>query len=123
MKCEVRIAALGLGCVFLLLQVVRAEQPRAVDDRLTIELFAEHPQIVTPTGLAVDDRGRVFVAESHTHFRPDNYDGPKTDRILIFEDTDGDGRADKWTVFHEGFTYVMDIEFHRNGALYVATRK
>ena len=96
--------------------------PTSQDDRLTIELFAEHPQIVTPTGLAVDARGRVFVAESHTHFRPDGYKGPKTDRILILEDTDGDGKADKKTVFHEGFTHVMDIEFYRDGSLYVATR-
>jgi putative membrane-bound dehydrogenase-like protein len=112
-------------CVLLGMPVGKTsgEAPRALDDRLTIELVAEHPQIVTPTGLAVDHRGRVFVAESHTHFRPDDYDGPQFDRILIFEDTDGDGRADKRTVFHEGFTHVMDIEFHRDGGLYVATRK
>jgi len=100
-----------------------ADAPQARDERLTVELFAEHPQIVTPTGLAVAADGRVFVAESHTHFRPDDYDGPAADRILIFEDTDGDGRADKRTIFHEGFTHVMDIEFHHDGWLYVATRR
>lgn len=118
----VRIIVLGVGCL-LLASRSQAEQPRAVDDQLTIELFAQHPQIVTPTGLAVDDRGRVFVAESHTHFRPDDYDGPKADRILIFEDADGNGRANKRTVFHEGFVHVMDIDFHRDGSLYVATRR
>ncbi|MEO8497713.1 MAG: hypothetical protein ABI614_21820, partial [Planctomycetota bacterium] len=100
-----------------------ADRPTARDERLTVELFAEHPQIMTPTGLAVAADGRVFVAESHTHFRPDDYDGPPADRILIFEDTDGDGRADKRTIFHEGFTHVMDIEFHHDGWLYVATRR
>lgn len=78
---------------------------------------------MTPTGLAVASNGRVFVAESHTHFRPDDYDGPAADRILIFEDTDGDGRADKRSIFHEGFIHVMDIEFHDDGSLYVATRR
>lgn len=96
--------------------------PRTTDRRLAIELFAQHPQIVTPTGIAVDDRGRVFVAESHTHFRPKDYDGPPADRILIFEDSDDDGRPDKRTIFQEGFTHVMDIECHRDGSLYVATR-
>lgn len=103
--------------------VTAADAPQARDERLTVELFAEHPQIVTPTGLAVAKDGRVFVAESHTHFRPDDYDGPTADRILIFEDTTGDGRADKRTIFHEGFTHVMDIEFHADGSLYVATRR
>ncbi|MGE0757033.1 MAG: PVC-type heme-binding CxxCH protein [Pirellulaceae bacterium] len=102
---------------------ITAEPPRALDDRLRVELFAEHPQIVTPTGLAVDRQGRVFVAESHTHFRPDEYEGPAADRILILVDTDLDGRADRKTVFHEGFVHVMDLAFHADGSLYVATRK
>jgi putative membrane-bound dehydrogenase-like protein len=103
--------------------VIAADAPQARDERLTVELFAENPDIMTPTGLAIASDGRVFVAESHTHFRPDDYDGPAADRILIFEDTDGDGRADKRTIFHEGFTHVMDIEFHHDGSLYVATRR
>jgi putative membrane-bound dehydrogenase-like protein len=103
--------------------VIAADAPQARDERLTVELFAENPDIMTPTGLAVASDGRVFVAESHTHFRPDDYDGPAADRILIFEDSDGDGRADKRTIFHEGFTHVMDIEFHHDGSLYVATRR
>lgn len=97
--------------------------PLTTDRRLTIELFCEHPRIMTPTGIAVDDQGRVFVAESHTHFRPKDYNGPPTDRILIFEDPDRDGHAEKRTVFHQGFTHVMDIEWHRDGSLYVATRR
>lgn len=103
--------------------VAEGNVPQSVDPRIVIELFAEQPQLVTPTGLAVDDKGRVFVAESHTHFRPENYDGPKADRILILEDTDGDGRADARTIFHEGFTHVMDLAFHHDGSLYVATRR
>jgi len=97
--------------------------PQSTDPNVVIELFAEQPQLVTPTGLAIDKKGRVFVAESHTHFRPDDYDGPKADRILILKDTDGDGKADEKTVFHNGFTHIMDMTFHRDGSLYVATRK
>ncbi|MBW3598808.1 MAG: hypothetical protein KY475_16220 [Planctomycetes bacterium] len=100
----------------------QSDAPKSLDERVTIDLFAEHPLIVTPTGIAVDGRGRVFAAESHTHFRPDDYDGPHTDRIVIVEDSDGDGRADRRRVFHEGFTHLMDLEFHPDGSLYAATR-
>ena len=47
--------------------------------------------------MAVEANGRVLVIESHTHFRPEGYAGPKADRILAMTDTDGDGRADRIT--------------------------
>src|SRR5688500_15296599 len=92
------------------------------DNRFEITLFAEQPQIVNPIGLQVDGRGRVFVIESHTHFRPKVYDGPPADRILLLEDTNGDQQADKGTLFHEGFIHAMDLALHEDGSLYVATR-
>ncbi len=98
-------------------------KPQSTDPNVVIELFAEHPTLVTPTGLAVDKTGRVFVAESHTHFRPDNYEGPKADRIVILEDRNHDGIAETKTIFHEGFTHIMDLAFHDDGSLFVATRK
>lgn len=95
-------------------------------DGVTIELFAESPQVRTPTGIEVDRRGRVYCIESHTHFRPENYAGPEHDRIQVYEDTDHDGRADRITTFHEGFTHGMDLAFAsapgNDGALYLATR-
>ena len=62
------------------------------------------------------------MVESHTHFRPAKYDGPKTDRIRILEDTNDDGRADKFTTFFEGTTATMDLAVHPDGSVYVATR-
>jgi putative membrane-bound dehydrogenase-like protein len=99
-----------------------AAPPEVADKRLKIELFAEAPQIVTPIGIAVDAKGRVFVVESHTHQRPAGYQGPKTDRIRVFEDTKGTGKADKVTTFFEGTSSTMCLSFDREGALYVATR-
>jgi putative membrane-bound dehydrogenase-like protein len=96
--------------------------PTAVDPRLKIELFAADPDIVTPCGIAVDARGRVLAIESHTHFPPPGYQGPKTDRIRLFEDTDGDGRADRITNFYEGTTWTMNLGIHPDGSVYVATR-
>ncbi len=97
-------------------------QPKLHDPRLKIELFAAEPDIVTPTGLAVDAQGRVLVVESHTHFPPKDYQGPKTDRIRMFEDADGDGRADRITTFFEGTTWTMNVGVHPDGSVYVATR-
>ncbi len=87
-----------------------------------ISLFAESPDIVTPVGIAVAPDGRVFVQENHTHQRPAGYEGPETDRILIFEDTDGDGVSDKRSVFYEGHLFSTDLLFGTDGHLYFATR-
>jgi putative membrane-bound dehydrogenase-like protein len=96
--------------------------PRAVDPRLVLERVAAEPEIVTPTGLAVDARGRVFVVESHTHFRPKDYQGPPADRIRLFEDTNGDGKFDRIGTFFQGTRMTMNLAFARDGSLFVATR-
>jgi len=96
--------------------------PKVVDPRLKIELFAAEPDVATPTGIAVDARGRVLVVESHTHFRPPGYEGPPADRIRMFEDTNGDGKADRITTFFEGTTWTMNLGIHPDGSVYVATR-
>lgn len=85
-------------------------------------VFAAEPDIVTPIGIAVDKAGRVFVTESHTHLVKPDYQGPKTDRIRIFEDTDGDGKADKSHVFAEGFTAAMNLAFDPDGVLHAVHR-
>ena len=98
-----------------------AQLPTATDPRLVVELVAQEPDIKTPTGIAVDERGRIFVVENNTHFRPANYDGHPTDRILIFEDLGPDGRARKRSTFADGFKDAMSIALFRD-AVYVATR-
>ncbi len=96
--------------------------PRVLDPRLVFEQIAREPQIVTPTGLAVDARGRVLVIESHTHFRPKDYTGPPADRIRLFEDADGDGHFERVSTFFEGTKLTMSLAFARDGSLFVATR-
>ncbi len=68
---------------------------------LEATLFASEPMLLSPTNIDVDHRGRVWVCEV-VNYRRRNGTRPEGDRILILEDTDGDGRADKSTVFHQG---------------------
>lgn len=72
---------------------------------LEVGLFASEPMVVNPTNIAVDARGRVWVCEAVNYRLPYNDKFKKQeagDRILILEDTDGDGRADQRTVFYQG---------------------
>ncbi len=99
-----------------------SEPPRSVDPRLVFERIAAEPEIVTPTGLAVDARGRVLVIESHTHFRPRGYKGPPADRIRVFEDRDHDGRPECVGTFFEGTRFTMNLAVAGDGSVFVATR-
>lgn len=115
---------LATAILLVLTTSVLAAAPKLTDpeDRFEITLFADESQVKNPIGVQADERGRVYVIESHTHFRPKEYDGPKGDRILVLEDTNGDGRAETVEVFHEGFQYSMDLLLQRDGKLLVATR-
>lgn len=114
----------SLPLLFVGLSVFAADPPapKVHDDRLEISLFAQEPQVTTPTGIAVDDKGVVFVVENNTHFRPKEYNRPELDRILTMQDTDNDGRADKIGEFYTGLKNTMSLAFETDGALLVATR-
>ncbi len=117
--------ALGVVAGFLaIVPIALAEviEVRATDERWQLELVAEQPDIVTPIGIAIDARGRLLVVESHTHKRPEDYEGPSTDRIRMLQDTDGDGRFDHWSTFHEGLRYALNLTVH-GPDVYVVTSK
>jgi putative membrane-bound dehydrogenase-like protein len=114
-----RTFAAGLVAKILAPAMLAIPAPEVKDPRLELSLFAAEPEIVTPIGLVVDSRNRVFVVESHTHMPPRNYPGPKSDHIKIFQDTNGDGKADRITTFAEGFHDAMNLAFSPEGILYV----
>ena len=60
-------------------------KPRVNIEGAEITLLLQDPDIVTPTGIAVDNDDRIWVIENHTHARQDDYPGPDVDRLLIFE--------------------------------------
>jgi putative membrane-bound dehydrogenase-like protein len=65
-----------------------------------VTLFAGDPDVRQPIAQALDDRGRLWVAESYTYAGgSQGWDPKHRDRVLIFEDTDNDGRFDKRTIF------------------------
>lgn len=126
-----RIAVLFLPLVLLLVHAFTAAQPPASDhldaplppaeaaalmivpEGFQVTLFAGEPDVQQPIGFCIDDRGRLWVAEAYNY--PVHGTKPG-DRILIFEDADGDGRFDRRVVFFEGLNYVTGIEVGFGGA-------
>lgn len=74
-----------------------------VHEDVEATLFASEPMITNPTNIDIDHRGRVWVCEAY-NYRPAITGNPTKeagDRIVILEDTNGDGKADKSTVFYQ----------------------
>jgi putative membrane-bound dehydrogenase-like protein len=72
-----------------------------IHPELQATLFASEPKITNPTNLDIDHRGRVWICDVK-NYRGNNGKRPEGDRILILEDTDGDGVADTVKTFYQG---------------------
>jgi putative heme-binding domain-containing protein len=86
---------------------------------LKINLFAsekEFPELAKPVQMAFDPQGRLWVAvwPTYPHWKPKE---EMNDKILILEDTDGDGKADKCTVFADHLHCPTGFEFYNGGVL------
>lgn len=115
-----RVSFILLYLLWLLPGASASEIPVLADPRLEITLFAEHPDIVTPIGMAIDSHDRIYVIESHTHSPPRDYPGPKTDWIKVFQDTNNDGKPDSIRKFADGFVDAMNLAISPEGELIVA---
>jgi putative heme-binding domain-containing protein len=78
-----------------------------------VELVAAEPDLVNPVAMTFDERGRIWVTESVEY--PRHSPGPGRDRIKILEDTDGDGKVDKVTIFAEGLNIPSGIAVGHSG--------
>src|SRR5439155_3065401 len=79
-------------------------------------VFAAEPDVQNPIAMAWDARGRLWVAENYTYAEPARkFDLNLRDRILIFEDTDGDGRFDTRKVFADDLQMLTSIEIGHGG--------
>ena len=79
----------------------------------SVELVASEPDIVNPVAMTFDERGRIWITESLEY--PRRAAGPGRDRVKILEDTDGDGKADKFTIFAEGLNIPSGIAVGHGG--------
>lgn len=83
-----------------------------------IQLFAAEPDITKPIAMTWDERGRLWIVESVDY--PNAFiesDSAANDRIKICEDTDGDGRADKFTIFADSLNIPTSIVLVNGGAI------
>jgi putative membrane-bound dehydrogenase-like protein len=78
-----------------------------------VELVASEPEIVNPVAMTFDERGRVWITESLEY--PRKSPGPGRDQVKILEDTDGDGKADKFTIFADGLNIPSGIAVGAGG--------
>ena len=76
-------------------------------DGFRIQIFAAEPDVVQPIAFAFDARGRLWVIENYSY--PD-WKAEGRDRVLIFEDSDGDGHFDEKKVFWEGGNFATGIQ-------------
>jgi len=85
-----------------------------------LELFASEPEIKKPISMDWDQKGRLWIIETIDYPNTVKSDkGKGGDRITICEDTDNDGKADKFTVFAEGLNLPTSLVF-ANGGIIVA---
>lgn len=92
-----------------------------LDPRFEVNLFAgeeQFPELANPIQMRWDSRGRLWVSCSTTY--PHSYPGCEpNDRIIVLEDTNGDGKADKLTVFADHLSLPLSFEFG-DGGVYVS---
>ena len=78
-----------------------------------VELVAAEPEVIDPVALAFDERGRLFVVENRGYPVDDSGQG----RVVLLEDTDGDGRHEQRTEFATGFDFPNGLMPWRGGLL------
>ena len=91
-----------------------------IDPRVQVNLFAseeQFPEMACPISMRWDARGRLWVSTSTTY--PHVYPGQKpSDKIIILEDTDWDGKADKCTTFAENLHIPLSFALDGKGGVY-----
>lgn len=89
-----------------------------VHEGYKVELFAsevEFPDLANPVQMTFDNKGRLWVATmpSYPHYKPG--DSKPNDKLIILEDTNGDGKADKQTIFADGLHLPVGFELAPEG--------
>ncbi len=85
----------------------QAVERMTVPEGFSVELVAAEPDVVNPVAMFIDEKGRFWITESLEY--PRREPGPGRDRIKVLEDTDGDGKVDKTTIFADGLNIPSGI--------------
>jgi putative membrane-bound dehydrogenase-like protein len=86
-------------------------------------LYAADPDVVKPLWLAFDERGRLWIAESVDYPNRLQPEGQGNDRLKIIEDSNGDGKADKFTVFVDKLSVPTSFVFANGGVIVIHSGK
>jgi putative membrane-bound dehydrogenase-like protein len=98
------------------LQAVEAAATIAMPPGFNTTLAAAEPDVQNPIAMAWDERGRLWIAENYTYAeRTTRFDLSLHDRVLICEDTDGNGTLDRRTVFNDKVQMLTGIEVGHGG--------
>jgi putative membrane-bound dehydrogenase-like protein len=84
-----------------------------VPEGFAVELVASEPDIINPVAMTIDERGRFWITESLEY--PRKSAGPGKDRVKVCEDSDADGKFDKFTIFAEGLNIPSGIAVGHGG--------
>ena len=86
-----------------------AAKAMTVPPGFSVTLFAGEPDVQQPIAMAIDDRGRLWIAEAYS-YPLKQPPGQGKDRILIFEDSNGDGKFDTKKIFIDNLNLVSGLE-------------
>jgi putative membrane-bound dehydrogenase-like protein len=137
MKTRRLFAMSGLAAFLIVSPLVRGEDPKLPDTERSsthalspeaaaagfdapsgfrVDVFAAEPEVRNPVAMAWDARGRLWVAENYTYSdSTQTFDLGLRDRVLIFEDVDGDGRHDRRKVFTDDVQRLGGLATGRGG--------
>ncbi len=90
-----------------------AAKMMTVPEGFSVEVVASEPDIVNPVAMAIDERGRFWITESLEY--PRREPGVGKDRVKVLEDTDGDGRCDKYSIFLDGLNIPSGVAVGHGG--------
>src|SRR6516165_2498454 len=85
------------------LQYLKTEPP------LPVALVAAEPMALSPVAVAWDEKGRMYVVEDRGYPTGPGKGKPPVGQVVLLEDTDGDGKYDKRTVFADGLTFPNGV--------------